>query len=458
MNARHRIWHDFVAERCAEFALPSVAAAVVRDGDIEWFGGFGEAELGAGSRPTEHSRYRIASNTKPFTALMLLVMSDASMLSLDDPLLLHLPEFTSAATPVGDLEDVTLRRLATHHAGLVTEHPQTDWSRAEFPDMTQALDTIDTVSVVLQPDTQWKYSNLAYGLLGEVISRLSGADYSQTLSRELLTPLAMLETAASSDAIPESDHVVGYLPAAPGTDALRTAPNVELRAVDSAGALWSSVADLAKWFGAMTSDDIGASGIAVSPRTLDEMLRPAYISRDWSMAQCLGWRAVRSDNHVYHGHGGGIHGFGTATLWCRATRTGVIVLTSLWPSLAAGTIARQLLDMVTHDLSEPPADPEAPSADPTLDAASSSLLAHRAGTYVAEPGLRRTVTAISDGVLHLGHEPSATLGRATVTAVRTDDPTRFAVSGGRGAGENLVFVDDETFTLSNFTYRRTHDD
>ena len=47
------------------------------------------------------------------------------MLSLDDPLLLYIPEFTSAAGIAGDLEDVTLRRMTAHYAGLTTEHPAT---------------------------------------------------------------------------------------------------------------------------------------------------------------------------------------------------------------------------------------------------------------------------------------------------------------------------------------------
>ena len=373
------------------------------------------------------------------------------MLTLEDPLMLHIPEFTSADTPTGDLEDVTLIRLATHHSGLMTEHPLTSWSRNSFPLMSDMLDAVREVAVVVPPDTTWKYSNLAYGLLGEVIERLAGKPYEHWVRSELLEPLGMAETTFDSGQISEDDEVCGYIPPVPVGDALRPAPSVELNGIQAAGGLWSSVADLAKWIGFMTSPATHRTKLPLSPISVAHMLRPAYIDADWSMGQCIGWRAVRSKNRVYLGHGGGIHGFGTATLWCRSAGVGVVVLSSLWPGSDAGLIARELLDMVVFDMDVAPAENQVDTH--VVDADADSPLSQFNGTYFAEPGLTRDIAAVSNECMHIGMDPSATLGQVPVTARRIDD-RQFLVNGGRANGEAMVFSNDDEFEMSNFTYKR----
>ena len=443
---------DQIEGRRKAFGMPCIAVGVAREGEIVWFRGFGETELGNGKKPDANSRFRIASNTKTFTATALMSMSETSMLSLDDPLLLHIPEFTSAATPAGDLEDITLRRLATHHSGLVTEHPDTEWSAHRFPEMGHITDTIHAVEMVLQADGAWKYSNLAYGLLGEVVSRLSGIPYRRWIADELLDPLGMIQTCFDANEVPDSDNVTGYVPPRPGGNEPRVAPVFDLNGMDAAGQLWSSVSDLAKWIGFMTSSDPQAFGVAVTKRSIAEMLRPVYISDRWSLGQCIGWRATRRGDRVYHGHGGGVHGFGTATLWSRTENIGVIVLSSLWPTTGAGTIATELLDMLLDG--SPLVQHPQESADPRIQPAADPTLSHLDGTYFAEPGLTRTVTATSDDTLHLGFEDSGILGRIPVAARKTAGVAAFTVLAGRAGGETITFDDQLNFRMSNFSYER----
>ena len=66
-------------------------------------------------------------------------------------------------------------------------------------------------------------------------------------------------------------------------------------------------------------------------RSLAEMHRPQYMEDDWSAGQCLGWRALRVGNRVYHSHGGGIHGFGTQVLFNLPAKVGVILFINMWP-------------------------------------------------------------------------------------------------------------------------------
>lgn len=429
--------------------IPSVAAAIVRDGEIEWFRGFGETEIGNGNAPTQHSRFRIASNTKTFTAAALMLMSEASMLALEDPLLVHLPEFASAGNRGGDLEDVTLRRLATHHSGLMTEHPLTDWSRHSFPTSSEVLNGIDAVSMVVPTDTMWKYSNLAYGLLGEVVQRLSGKKYQSWLTEELLRPLGMSDSTFQFAEIPEGQRVNGYLPPRPGTSTLRLAPTVELNSMEAAGQMWSSISDLAKWVGFMTGLNPNDATVPISRRYLDEMIRPAYVDDDWKLGQCIGWRATRSRDSVYLGHGGGIHGFSSATIWNRSSGVGVILLASMWPESTCGTIARKLLEMTLNPSGAQSHNDLPP--DTEVSGSTDSPLSRHNGDYFAEPGLTRTVVAISQEDLHLGFEDSAISGRIPTIATSTYNGN-FTVRSGRAAGETVAFRQDGAFRMSNFTF------
>ena len=445
------MWSDHLESRREFHGIPCIAAGVVSGGELSWFQGFGETEIGNGRAPDEHSRFRIASNTKTFTAMSLMLMAEASMLTLEDSLMLHIPEFTSAATPVGDLEDVTLRRLATHHSGLVTEHPDTNWSKHAFPTMSHVLDSVHDIRVVIPPDAAWKYSNLAYGLLGEVIDRLSGKPYRRWLTDEILNPLGLSETVFDLEEIPTNDRVSGYLPPRPGSDTPRPAPNFSLNGVQAAGELWSNVNDLAAWIGFMMSDDTSMTGIGLSQRNKKSMLTPVYVDANWNRGQCVGWRAERVGNVTCHTHGGGIHGFGTATMWSMSERVGVIVLTSLWPGKAAAQIARDLMAMAVGQLDSPPVvrvDDEA-----NIQADHSSQFNRLTGSYFAEPGLTRTVTATADGQLDLGSEESAVVGNINVTAPPNADGS-FTVANGRAAGESITFNEDLSFQMSNFKYER----
>ncbi len=450
-NPKIQMWCDYIEDVRSTHKIPGIAVGIVCGSELAWFQGFGETEIGNRTAPKEHSIFRVASNTKTFTATALMILQQSSMLSLDDPLLLYIPEFTSAAGIAGDLEDVTLRRMTAHYSGLTTEHPATDWDAPSFPTMQTQLDRIDEVQMVIPPDSAWKYSNMAYGFLGEVVSRLSGQPYERFVQSEILAPLDMGETTFDNHDIADANRVVGYSQPAPGSEDLRVAPYCDLNGIASAGQMMTNVADLTKWLAHImrTESDTGPRLIGGSARR--EMLHPVYLDGNWTIGQCVGWRATRSGDRVYHGHGGGIHGFGTQTMFHAPYQTGVIVLTNLWPNAVSVSLAQTLLDAVIEDWNEMPkiataAAHEAPVSDDSSD------LREYEGLYFTEPGFWMRITAVSNEELRFsGHEASPYLLHAPASAKLMADGT-FKVVGNRGAGESFVIRDDE-FRIGGFRYR-----
>ena len=449
-NDKTLMWADYVEDTRLKNNIPGIAVGMVCGSDLAWFQGFGETELGNGKTPDERSIYRVASNTKTVTATALMILQESSMLSLDDPLLLYIPEFTSAAGIAGDLEDVTLRRMTTHYSGLATEHPATDWSCPEFPTIETMLDKIHEVQMVIPSDSAWKYSNMAYSFLGEVISRLSGQPYERFAESEIFDRLRMSETTYNRNAITDDNRVVGYSQPSPGTDALRVAPYCDLNGVAAAGQIMTNASDLTKWLAHImrTGPDVGAT--LISSRGRREMLHPAYLDENWSIGQCVGWHASRSGGRVYHGHGGGIHGFGTQTMFHAPCQTGVIVLTNLWPNSVSVKLAQTLLDAVMDDWDEMPSiSAETKHKVPVPNA--SSQLMEFAGVYYTDPGFWMRLTAVSDDELRMdGYEASPYLLHAPATAKLISEAT-FKVIGNRGAGETFSIHDGE-FRLGGFKY------
>ena len=128
--------------------------------------------------------YRIASITKTFTATAVMQLRDAGKLALDDPAIAYLPELAAAQSPLGPLETLTIRRMLSHESGLQSEPPGTNWSDVLYEDDPNLRSRELPRSRFRVPvHTQWKYSNLAYQLLGEIVSRVSETTYPSTSAR-----------------------------------------------------------------------------------------------------------------------------------------------------------------------------------------------------------------------------------------------------------------------------------
>src|SRR5215216_1809382 len=171
-----------VAKAQSERRLPSVAAGVVRSGEIVWADAVGLADVEQGEEATPEHQYRIGSITKTFTAVAVMQLRDAGELELEDRLDAHLD--------VPARGDLTLRRMLSHGSGLQREIPGDVWETLEFPSSTEELlSTLEASESVLASGERWHYSNLAFILLGETIARLAGMPYEDYVEQRILQPL-----------------------------------------------------------------------------------------------------------------------------------------------------------------------------------------------------------------------------------------------------------------------------
>ncbi len=317
-----------------ENRLYGAAAGVVHGDDLAWSGGAGFADMAAGRPTGPDVLHRAASITKTFTGTAIMRLRDANKLDLDDPVVKWVPELADCATPE-TVGGVTIRRLLSHESGLVSEPPGTDFM-AEQPSYqgvaARNLERVSEIFTAVPPNTQLKYCNLGYQMLGEIVTRISETPYPQYVAENILAPLGMVSTGFEPLA-PElaSRSAVGYSGRA-FSDDLAIAPSMPLLWAE--GGLWTTVSDLAKWlsFQLAAHPDVKADSAppespVLAAASRREMHKPRYLSdEEWSSAWGISWYSVRQDDVTWVQHSGGLPGFVSNVCFDRGSRVGAIVL------------------------------------------------------------------------------------------------------------------------------------
>ncbi|MEH1101183.1 serine hydrolase domain-containing protein [Micromonospora sp. CPCC 205561] len=421
-----------VAEAQSAGRTPSLVIGVVRDGALTHLAAAGEHP-----RPDADLQYRLGSISKTMTATLVMQERDAGRLALDDPLEKHLP-----GTGVGAL---TLRQLLGHASGLQREPEGPWWERAEGADLATLLTGVGAEKIAYPAHRSYHYSNLAYGLLGGVLERLTGTGWAELLRQRVLEPLGMRRTTYAATEPFARGYVVH-----PWHGTLREEPRTDTGAMAPAGQLWSTAEDLARWaaFLADPAPEVLAAG------TLTEMCVPVAISDldSWNGGHGLGLELYRRGERVYVGHGGSMPGYVAALAVHRPSRTGVIGFANSYGFRTGGIggLALRILDTVLDAepafprpwrpaAAAPPAEVAeitgrwwwmGASLDVTWDATEGELVVHvrgeRVSVFVPEgPDRWRGRTGPENGeilsVLRDGAGRAAALDVATFVFTRTPD-------------------------------------
>ncbi|MFJ4552705.1 serine hydrolase domain-containing protein [Streptomyces sp. NPDC088817] len=282
-----------IAVAQAEGRAPSLVAAVLREGRTVWHGARTSVD---GHAPDQDTQYRIGSITKTFTAVLVLRLRDEGLLDLGDPLEKHLP-----GTGVGK---ATVAELLAHTAGLAAESPAPWWERSPGALRPELADVLGEEPLRHPAGRRFHYSNPGYTLLGALVEELRGAPWEEVLRREVLEPLGLHRTGAR----PEAPHAGGWA-VHPWADVLLPEPAEDLGRMASAGQLWSTTGDLARFAAFLVQGD----DRVLSAESLREMRTPAAPPEAADVASGyaygLGLEVRRWGERLLVGHGGSLPGF-----------------------------------------------------------------------------------------------------------------------------------------------------
>ncbi|MGH3384569.1 MAG: serine hydrolase domain-containing protein, partial [Nocardioidaceae bacterium] len=299
-------------QRQSKNRVPGICAGVVRDGAVLWQQAVGSADIASPGRPpTDDTQFLIASISKTFTAVVVMALRDEGRLTLDDPVERHIPESKHGG--------ITIRQMLSHVTGMQREPVGDVWDELRYPDRVGLVDGWNEAERILKPHHRWHYSNLVYSMLGEVVTRLDGRDWIDSVRTRILEPLGMKRTTLGLT----GERAVGYY-VPPFTDVPVVEPVLDIAAMAPAGGLASTLHDLATWgaFIAEPTDEV------LNPDTLEEMCQPQIIAdlERWQLAWGLGFMLVRADDRIFVGHTGGMPGHITGLFVQRPSRTAGITL------------------------------------------------------------------------------------------------------------------------------------
>jgi CubicO group peptidase (beta-lactamase class C family) len=405
-----------VLEAQSKGRLPSLTAAVFRGGEVVWDEAVGLSDVEQRVEATTDSQYAVASITKTFTAASVMQLRDEGKLDLEDPLSRHLPE-AAHGTP-------TLRRLLSHASGLQREPPGEVWETLRFPDEEELLAGLEEAEQVLPPSTAWHYSNLAYALLGHVVSHVSGVPYHDYVRERLLQPVGLERTTWG----PGDGAALPYF-VEPYSDAVQREPVLELGGKGGESGLYSTVGDLARWgsFLADPDESVLAPVSVAEMHDLQIMAEP-----DWTLGWGLGIELWRRGERVYGGHTGGFPGFLSIVLYSRRDKIGAVLLTNsgTWPKLSATGL----------DLAEAALDELAPERERwTPEGAPPAEILPLLGRWWSEGD--ETIFSWRDGKLEARFAAAPPEREPSVFEQEAED--RFRVVSGRERGEVLRVVRDD---------------
>ena len=339
-----------IEEAIAKGASPSLALAVVKGDRVVWAEGFGWADLERKIRATSNSIYLLASVSKPITATGLMVLVDRGLVDLDRPANEYLPG-SKLRAHVGSPDEMTIRRLANHTAGLPIHYNF-------YHDGATPLPWDETIRrygfAACAPGSRWEYSNLAFGLLGYITEVVSRRPWGEMLENEVFDPIDMVRTSDRVRPGREADATVRY-----AADAAGRFVRVEPYGFDHPGAsaLWSSASDLGRFLRLNLSDG-ALEGSRVLSAASARAMRQATSRNSAGIGTGVGWAVGEHLGRPCFWHSGGMPGVSTILRGYPEDGIGVVALAN-----TPGGLTTEVADRIAKVLlSQRP--PEVPARDP----------------------------------------------------------------------------------------------
>jgi CubicO group peptidase (beta-lactamase class C family) len=296
---------------------------VADNGKVIFKKGYGLANMEWNIPNTTDTRFRLASLTKQFTAMGIMQLVEQGKLRLDGKITDYLADYPKAA---GD--KITIHHLLTHTSGIPNYTDFPDYRTFERNRLKPAdlIKKFSELPLTFEPGSAFAYSNSGYVLLGAIIEKVTGKTYERVLQENIFTPLQMNNTGYDAFYKVLPKRAAGYEKWGPEYE---NASYIDMSIPYAAGALYSTVEDLALWDQALYTDKL----LTASSK--------AILFTPYKNGYAYGWGVGKrqvgqlKDSVQSMGHLGGLNGFNTLLLRIPENKQLVVLLhntggTDLW--------------------------------------------------------------------------------------------------------------------------------
>jgi len=321
------LFHDY-----DQANAPGASVMVIRNGKILLAKSYGLADVENKIPAAPDTDFRLASVTKQFTAMAVMILADEGKLSLGDPITKFFPEFPDYG------RGITLRHLLHHTSGLL------DYEDLIPPGTTIPVLDINALRLLatqnktyFPPGAKFRYSNTGFAFLALIVEKVSGQTFAAFLRKNIFQPLGMKQTLAYEAQISTvPNRAFGYSKKDAGF--VRTDQSLTSSVLGDGG-VYSSVNDLFKWDQALYGEKL------VSRKMLREAFTPGEATlHDEGVGYGFGWfiSDYRGLKNIWHS--GNTVGFSTRIERFPEKKFTVIILTNR-NNAKIGEIPRRIADM-----------------------------------------------------------------------------------------------------------------
>jgi len=309
----------------------SGSVLVSKNGDILFSKGYGLADRENGVSNTPQTRYILASVSKQFIAMSILILQKQHKLSVRDHVCAHIPDCPRA------WKDITLHHLLTHTSGIQDYMSFNDFgAQMGYPhNPTELIGWFRNKPLWFAPGTGWRYSNSGYALLGYVIEQVSAESLAQFLRENIFDPLQMNDSGYDPDNAIGTDLAVGY-------DDAERSDYMDMSVAYAPGGLYASIEDLGRWSNALDANTL-------LPARMEKLLFKAYVRTAGASAESYGygWFIRKRLNRAVVEHAGVLAGFSTLITRFQKEHITIIILANQYVNTDA--IGNEISRLVVVD-------------------------------------------------------------------------------------------------------------
>ncbi|MFZ7935224.1 serine hydrolase domain-containing protein [Bacillus thuringiensis] len=235
-------------DACRTSGVPGMSISILADGEVFYFSS-GYADLEKGLSASENTLYELASVSKAFTGMGILLLEEQGLLSMTDPIQKYLPWFTLKyqGKPV-DMQNLTLNNFLHHTSGLTNIRHIQNIPQGNTPDMLQkTVEKLVDAELAFSPGEQYNYGTVNYDVLGLVIEIVSRQSYEDFMKEQVFLPLGLHQTYVYK----EDAQATGQLAQGYRSSFFITTPfnAPDYAGNKPAGYIISNTKDMARWMG-----------------------------------------------------------------------------------------------------------------------------------------------------------------------------------------------------------------
>ena len=320
----------------AEWDVPGMAVAIVKDGQVIHMAGYGVLEVGSDQPVDENTLFAIASNSKAFIASSVASLVDQGKMTWDDRIVDHLPYFRLVDDVAG--QRATVRDALSHGVGLGTYSGDVIWFNSDHTP-EEVVRHIAYLEPAFEFRSGYAYSNVMFVTTGEVIGAVAGKPWDAYVRDHFFKPLGMTRSQTGAEEALKLDNIATPHKVYYGVNTAVPWASWTAGGAGAAAGIISTAHDMAQWVklhlneGVVGTDTLFSSGAqqvmwhphynyATTPRT-----RETYPGRTFN-GYGLAFGVTEYRGHFMVAHGGAYDGMYSRVAMVPDEELGIVVLTN----------------------------------------------------------------------------------------------------------------------------------